>query len=75
MREPIVRWIEQGAVHEHRSPDPFDFATALAARLGGAPAGLEIVRPSLEDIYLGLVAEASLEDAAEPVAFAPEVTR
>jgi ABC-2 type transport system ATP-binding protein len=33
---------------------------ALVARLvadGGEPAGLEVVRPTLEDVYLGLVAE------------------
>jgi len=76
-REPIVRWIEGGAVREQRSPHPFDFATSLAARLGGAPAGLEIVRPSLEDIYLGLVAEAeaSVDTAPESDALVEEVAR
>ena len=44
-----------------RSEDPFAFATELAARLGSAPADLEIVRPSLEDIYLDLVADAAGE--------------
>jgi len=66
-RMPIVRWIEGGVRREQRCADPLAFATALAARLGGSPAELEIVRPSLEDIYLALVAEAdarSLPDVA-----------
>jgi ABC-2 type transport system ATP-binding protein len=46
--------------HE-RSEDPFAFATALAARLGAAPAELEIVRPSLEDVYLELVGETTAD--------------
>ncbi|QIG39805.1 ABC transporter ATP-binding protein [Microbacterium sp. 4R-513] len=76
-RVPVVRWIEGGEAREERTREPFDFATRLAARMGGAPAGLEIVRPSLEDVYLGLVAEASVDtppgpppgpaDAGEPV--------
>ncbi len=57
-RMPIVKWHEQGMPRQERTADPFGFATALAARLGGAPDELEIVRPSLEDIYLALVAEA-----------------
>ena len=37
-REPIVRWIEDGAIGASSArADPFDFATSLAARLGGAP--------------------------------------
>ncbi|PZU37487.1 MAG: ABC transporter [Microbacterium sp.] len=54
---PIVRWIEAGEVHERRVAEPWAFVTALAARLGTEPAGLEIRRPSLEDIYLELVEE------------------
>jgi ABC-2 type transport system ATP-binding protein len=57
-RMPVVKWVEGGMPRYERTADPFAFATALAARLGGAPPELEIVRPSLEDIYLGLVAEA-----------------
>lgn len=57
-RVPVVRWMEDGMPRHQRTDEPLAFATALAARLGGAPAELEIVRPSLEDIYLGLVAEA-----------------
>ncbi|MFE5408534.1 ABC transporter ATP-binding protein [Microbacterium sp. NPDC056569] len=63
-RVPIVRWVENGMLRHERSEDPFAFATALAARLGEAPAELEIVRPSLEDVYLGMVGETTTDAAA-----------
>ncbi|WP_341997344.1 ABC transporter ATP-binding protein [Microbacterium sp. LWH7-1.2] len=63
-RVPIVRWVENGMPRHERSADPFVFATALAARLGGAPAELEIVRPSLEDVYLEMVGETAPDAAA-----------
>jgi ABC-2 type transport system ATP-binding protein len=65
---PIVRWSETGVVHEERAAEPWAFVTALAARLGTEPDGLEIRRPSLEDIYLELVEEppASPAPAAAP---------
>lgn len=69
-RMPIVRWIEGGSRRQERTHEPFAFATALADRLGGEPRDLEIVRPSLEDIYLELVADAADADSAEK-----EVTR
>ncbi len=66
-RTPLVRWVEGGQRREERTQEPFAFATALAERLGSEPRDLEIVRPSLEDIYLDLVegAAASDADAAE----------
>ena len=66
-RVPIVRWVESGMLRHERSEDPFAFATALAARLGEGPAELEIVRPSLEDIYLEMVGEATPDAAAGAV--------
>jgi ABC-2 type transport system ATP-binding protein len=51
-RVPIVRWREGGGLREERTTTP----GALVARLGD-PEGLEIIRPSLEDIYLQLVSE------------------
>ena len=56
-RVPIVRWREDGIVRTERAAEPFVFVQALAARLGAEPADLEVVRPSLEDIYLDLVAD------------------
>lgn len=62
---PIVKWVEDGMPRHERAADPLAFATALGARLGAEPARLEIVRPSLEDIYLGLVAEAAATEGAD----------
>lgn len=56
-RVPIVRWTEGGSRCEERSTTPFAVARAIAERLGEEPPGLEIVRPSLEDIYLDLIGE------------------
>ncbi|SIT68394.1 ABC transporter ATP-binding protein [Microbacterium sp. RU33B] len=62
-RMPIVRWVEGGERREEHTSEPFAVATALAARLGGEPPELEIVRPSLEDIYLKMVEGAEASDA------------
>ena len=61
-RVPIVRWVEGGRVREERTQEP----GALVARLmaDGEPDRLEVIRPSLEDIYLDLVGEAAV--ATEP---------
>ncbi|MCH6230957.1 ABC transporter ATP-binding protein [Microbacterium sp. CFH 31415] len=58
-RVPVVRWHEDGVQREERSTAPLALVGELSARLGGEPERLEIVRPSLEDIYLELVARAS----------------
>jgi ABC-2 type transport system ATP-binding protein len=63
-RTPHVRWTgPDGRAHDVTTAEP----AALVARLvadGGEPAGLEVVRPTLEDVYLGLVAEPEPVDAA-----------
>jgi len=59
-RVPIVRWREAGIARAERTDRPLAFATALSARLGAEPEQLEIVRPSLEDIYLDLVQDAGV---------------
>jgi ABC-2 type transport system ATP-binding protein len=66
-RIPRVRWREGDRLHEERADQPAAFVTALAARLGTEPEGLEGVRPSLEDIYLELV------HADESASAAPDV--
>lgn len=53
-RIPLVRWRDTTGLHEERTDRP----GALVARLvagGGEPTALEVVRPSLEDVYLGLI--------------------
>ncbi|MEF2978883.1 ABC transporter ATP-binding protein [Subtercola sp. YIM 133946] len=66
-RIPIVRWRESGIVREQRSTDPGRLVAELFARLG-EPAELEVVRPSLEDIYLELVTEENAEAEARVAA-------
>ena len=65
-RIPIVRWSEPGEqrTREARTAEPGRFVADLVARTGAEPAAVDIIRPSLEDIYLGLVAEHT--GAAEP---------
>ena len=65
-RVPIVRWIENGAQREERTMSP----GALVARLG-EPVGLEVIRPSLEDVYLKLVGD--YEASAAPDGATPTV--
>lgn len=52
-RIPIVRWTDGTGVQERRTNEP----GAVVAELmkSGEPRNLEIVRPSLEDVYLKLV--------------------
>jgi ABC-2 type transport system ATP-binding protein len=60
-RVPIVRWRDQNGRHEVRTESPGRVVADLMAARGGQPEGgvepvdLEIVRPSLEDVYLRLV--------------------
>ncbi len=55
-RVPVVRWLENGESREQRTTTP----GALVAQLG-EPEGLEVIRPSLEDVYLELVGEHETE--------------
>lgn len=64
-RVPVVRWREAGAVREERTTRPATFVAGLVARLGGEPDGLEVIRPSLEDIYLGMLGAGELLDERE----------
>lgn len=54
-RVPLVRWMHDGEQREERTSEP----GALVARLSadGEPEALEVIRPSLEDVYLTLVAD------------------
>ena len=54
-RVPIVRWTDGAGAHAEHTTEPGAFVADLYARLGGEPTALEVVAPSLEDIYLGLV--------------------
>ncbi|GAA1055388.1 ABC transporter [Agromyces luteolus] len=70
-RVPIVRWRDRaGTAREVRTEQPAELVASLVRDLDGEPAGLEVIRPSLEDIYLDLVraAGAAAPDAEEAVA-------
>lgn len=70
-RVPLVRWRDHdGAPREERTERPAELVAALARDLGGEPEGLEVIRPSLEDIYLDLVgaADAGAPDEEEALA-------
>ncbi|MBG6213984.1 MAG: ABC transporter ATP-binding protein [Cryobacterium sp.] len=55
-RVPLVRWRDAvGLVHERRTSEPGAVVAELIAQTGGEPVDLEVIRPSLEDVYLGLV--------------------
>jgi len=65
-RVPLVRWHEGGTVREERTETPGEFVARLVSAGDAEPAHLEVVRPSLEDIYLGFLA--AEEKAAASVA-------
>lgn len=54
-RVASVRWIEDGAPHEAQTETPTAYVTELASRLGGEVPGLQVLRPTLEDVYLTLI--------------------
>ena len=64
-RVPLVRWRDRdGALHEERTHEPGRVVASVVASFGGEPDDLEVIRPSLEDIYLQLVR--SVDDTAQP---------
>lgn len=55
-RTPVVRWTDHNGAHEERTSEPAALIARLSAASGAEPTALEVRRPSLEDIYLTLVA-------------------
>ncbi|MEO6825883.1 MAG: ABC transporter ATP-binding protein [Microbacteriaceae bacterium] len=54
-RIPLVRWRQDGALHEERTTGPAGLVARLYAERNEEPDELEVIRPSLEDVYLRLV--------------------
>jgi ABC-2 type transport system ATP-binding protein len=54
-RVPVVRWRDSSGVREVRTSEPARVVADLISAHGGEPERLEVVRPSLEDVYLSLV--------------------
>ena len=55
-RVPMVRWRDSTGAHSVREASPASLVARLYSDLGDDLRDLEVVRPSLEDIYLELVA-------------------
>jgi ABC-2 type transport system ATP-binding protein len=57
-RIPVVRWRDaSGNERELRTETPAAVVSGLIAEFNGEPVDLEVIRPSLEDVYLDLVRE------------------
>lgn len=70
-RVPIVRWRDpDGTPRETRTERPAELVASVTARLGREPDALEVIRPSLEDIYLQLVRSAGAETRTDEEALA-----
>jgi ABC-2 type transport system ATP-binding protein len=66
-----VRWQEDGTTHQELTDTPTRTVTELAARFDGEVPGLEVARPSLEDVYLGMIDGDAGQQRAS-IAAAPE---
>jgi ABC-2 type transport system ATP-binding protein len=76
-RVPLVRWRDaSGIEQEVRTQTPATVVSSLVAQFHGEPTDLEVIRPSLEDVYLDLVrsvnGDAGARDRAEVSALAEE---
>jgi ABC-2 type transport system ATP-binding protein len=58
-----VRWQDAAGMHEEMTTTPTRLVAELAERFGGEVPGLEVVRPSLEDVYLSMI-EGSTEESS-----------
>jgi len=68
-RVPVVRWSDaEGRPHEVRTHEPGRVVASIVDALGGEPRNLEVIRPTLEDVYLGLVRSAERDAAAHAAA-------
>ncbi|HYY11471.1 MAG TPA: ABC transporter ATP-binding protein [Kineosporiaceae bacterium] len=62
--QATVRWHDGAGRHEEVTPTPTRVVAALADRYGGEVPGLEVVRPSLEDVYLSMIEGIQAEEDA-----------
>lgn len=70
-RRARVRWTVDGATHEEATDTPTALVARLAARFGGPEGevpGLQVLRPTLEDVYLGLIQDAPADATHEETA-------
>ncbi len=55
VHEARVRWLDGGIEQEKATRTPTALVSELAGRYGGEVPGLQVVRPSLEDVYLSMI--------------------
>jgi ABC-2 type transport system ATP-binding protein len=54
-RQAVVRWTQDGQTREVRTDTPTRTVVELTGTLGGEVPGLQVLRPTLEDVYLSLI--------------------
>jgi ABC-2 type transport system ATP-binding protein len=54
-REVRVLWNDGDEKHEQLTPTPTQLVGELTAKFGGEIPGLQVLRPSLEDVYLSMI--------------------
>jgi ABC-2 type transport system ATP-binding protein len=59
--EVRVLWTDQGTPHQQLTATPTQLVGELSARFGGEIPDLQVLRPSLEDVYLNMI-----RDSADP---------
>ena len=59
-RQALVRWTAPDGPHEERTDTPTALVRTLAETYGEVPA-LQVLRPTLEDVYLGLIGRTAQE--------------
>jgi ABC-2 type transport system ATP-binding protein len=57
-----VRWVDADGPHEQLTDSPTQTVAELSQRFGGEVPELRVMRPSLEDVYLRMVAAHHLRD-------------
>ncbi|MEU8971279.1 ABC transporter ATP-binding protein [Streptomyces monashensis] len=60
-----VRWTAEGTVQNRATRDPSQLVWELHEKFGGPIPDLEVIRPSLEETYLGLVRAAGAGEGVE----------
>lgn len=64
--EAIVRWQAPDGPRELASDTPTRLVAELSERYGGEVPGLQVVRPTLEDVYLSMISDLHDEPARSP---------
>jgi ABC-2 type transport system ATP-binding protein len=54
-RQAVVRWAQDGQTREVRTDTPTRTVVELTAAFGAEIPGLQVLRPTLEDVYLSLI--------------------